>query len=305
MTDAVVLFSVVVATYNRPVSLERCLRSLAQLDYPREALEVVVVDDGGDTPLDSIVESVSDRLDVELVTQPQSGPATARNTGVAKSSGTYVAFTDDDCIPAPDWLAKLAARLTAEPNLLVGGLTINSLTRNPYATASQTLIGYLYSYYNAPPEQASFLTSNNMAFARRRFDEVGRFDTSIPRPAAEDRELCDRWLYNGLPMLYAPEAIVYHYHDLTPRRFWRQQFGYGRGAYYFHLTRAQRGETSLEIEPPAFYVNLFRYPFTQLPVPMALKVAPLLGVAQLANATGFFWERRARRKAVTAGGSSG
>ncbi len=304
MADTAVSFSVVVATHNRPASLERCLRSLAQLDYPREALEVIVVDDGSDTPLDSIVDSVSDGLDVELVTQPPSGPATARNTGVAKSSGTFVAFTDDDCTPAPDWLAKLTARLSERPDLLVGGLTINALTRNTYATASQTLIGYLYSYYNAAFDQASFLTSNNMAFARRRFDEVGGFDTSIPRPAAEDRELCDRWLYNGLPMLYASEAIVYHYHDLTPRRFWRQQFGYGRGAYYFHVTRARRGEISVKIEPPAFYVDLFRYPFMQLPARTALKVAPLLGVAQVANAAGFFWERRSRRKAGGAGDSS-
>jgi cellulose synthase/poly-beta-1,6-N-acetylglucosamine synthase-like glycosyltransferase len=304
LADTAVSFSVVVATHNRPASLERCLRSLAQLDYPREALEVIVVDDGSDTPLDSIVDSVSDGLDVELVTQPPSGPATARNTGVAKSSGTFVAFTDDDCTPAPDWLAKLTARLSERPDLLVGGLTINALTRNTYATASQTLIGYLYSYYNAAFDQASFLTSNNMAFARRRFDEVGGFDTSIPRPAAEDRELCDRWLYNGLPMLYASEAIVYHYHDLTPRRFWRQQFGYGRGAYYFHVTRARRGEISVKIEPPAFYVDLFRYPFMQLPARTALKVAPLLGVAQVANAAGFFWERRSRRKAGGAGDSS-
>ncbi len=305
MIDTAISFSVVVATHNRPASLERCLRSLAQLDYPRDALEVIVVDDGSDTPLESIVDGVSDGLDVELVTQSPAGPATARNTGVARSSGTYVAFTDDDCTPAPDWLAKLAARLTEKPDLLVGGLTINALVRNTYATASQTLIGYLYSYYNTPTDQASFLTSNNMAFSRRRFDEIGGFDTSIPRPAAEDRELCDRWLYNDLPMLYAPEAIVYHYHDLTARRFWRQQFGYGRGAYYFHLTRAQRGQTPLRIEPPAFYVNLFRYPFMQLPTGIALRVAPLLAIGQLANAVGFFWERKSRGKDDVVGGSSG
>jgi GT2 family glycosyltransferase len=301
LADATVSFSVVVATRNRPTSLEQCLRAVAQLDYPREALEVIVVDDGSDAPVDSIVEGIADSLDVELVIQAPSGPATARNTGVARSSGEYVAFTDDDCTPASDWLAKLSARFADTPDLLVGGLTINSLTRNPYATASQTLIGYLYSYYNTPPDQASFITSNNMAFSRQRFDDVGGFDTSIPRPAAEDRELCDRWLHHGFSMLYAPEAVVYHHHDLTPRRFWRQQFGYGRGAYYFHATRAMRGETSLEIEPPAFYVNLFRYPFSQLPVRNALKVAPLLGIAQLANAAGFFWERRCRRKAVAEG----
>jgi len=304
LTDATVSFSVVVATRNRPTSLERCLRALARLEYPREALQVIVVDDGSDAPLDSIVEDVAGSMDVELVTQPPSGPATARNTGVARSRGTYVAFTDDDCTPAPDWLAKLAERLADTPDLLVGGLTINSLTQNPYASASQTLIGYLYSYYNTPPDQASFITSNNMAFSRQGFGDVGGFDTSIPRPAAEDRELCDRWLHHGFPMLYASEAVVYHHHDLTARRFWRQQFGYGRGAYYFHVTRAMRGETSMEIEPLAFYVNLFRYPFAQLPVGSALKIAPLLGVAQVANAAGFFWERRARRKTVAARRSS-
>ena len=62
-------FSVIIPTYARPIMLKSCLRSLARIDYPREDFEVVVVDDGSTTPLDSIVNSFRGSLDLVLLTQ--------------------------------------------------------------------------------------------------------------------------------------------------------------------------------------------------------------------------------------------
>jgi len=276
-------FSVIVPTHNRPRQLCDCLAALARQEFPKDQFEVIVVDDGGDPP-------VAVSAGVTLLRQPHAGPAAARNTGAAHDRGRWLAFTDDDCLPAADWLTALGGRLAAQPEHLIGGAVANSLTDNPYTAASQQLVSYLFAYYNANPDRPRFFTSNNMAVAAAAFRAAGGFDVALPRAAAEDRELCDRWLHQKRPMASAPEALVRHAHPLTLRTFWRQHFNYGCGAHYFHRTRARRGGGPLRVEPWRFYADLLRYPFT-VADPRPLRQATLLFVAQAANALGFFAER--------------
>lgn len=285
------VFSVIIPTYGRPRQLMECLQSLARLDYSRDCFEVIVVDDGSEVPPQAAIAAVAAKLDVLLLRQSRAGPAAARNAAALQARGTFLAFTDDDCQPAPDWLRALARRLASNPQCMIGGRTINALPGNPYSTASQLLIDYLYSYYNADPGQARFVTSNNLAVAAERFRSIGGFDTSFPRPAAEDRELCDRWLYHGYRLMYVPEAVVHHAHTLTFRSFLRQHFTYGRGAFFFHRIRSRRGAGRLRVEPLAFYRNLLRYPSSHAGSAWALSLSVLLAAAQAANAAGFFWER--------------
>src|SRR5262245_60503957 len=109
------VFSIVIPTYERPRQLAACLQTLARLDYERERFEVIVVDDGGKTPLVNVIAPFHDRLYLTLLTRPNAGPAVARNTGAAQAKGQFLAFTDDDCRPAPDWLKCLAVRLAKDP----------------------------------------------------------------------------------------------------------------------------------------------------------------------------------------------
>jgi glycosyltransferase involved in cell wall biosynthesis len=283
-------FSIVIPTYARLRQLATCLQSLARLDYSRDRFEVIVVDDGSETPPEAVVASFCGHLDVTLLRQAHAGPAAARNTGAAQARGAFLAFTDDDCAPAPDWLQTLASRFAATPDHLIGGRTLNVLPDNPYSNASQLLVVYLYTYYNADPDQARFFTSNNLSMPADRFHAIGGFDATYTRTAAEDRELCDRWLQHGYRMTYAPEALVYHAHALTFRTFWRQHFNYGCGAFRFRQGRAQRAWGRIWLEPRAFYLNLLLYPFSQAQGRRALLLAALLGVSQVANAVGFLWE---------------
>jgi len=233
-------FSIIIPTYNRTAQLTNCLYSLTLLDYPRNCFEVIVVNDGGETKLEAIVDPFRNQINLSLITQSQAGPAAARNSGAAKTNGEFLAFTDDDCMPAPDWLQVLAAHFTEKRDCIIGGRTINLLTDNIYSTMSQLILDVVYRHYNVKPHKSRFFATNNMAMPVNLFRVIGLFETTFT--TSEDREFCDRSLYNGFQMIYAPEILVYHAHALTLGTFWRQHFNYGRGAFYFHRVRAQRGQ---------------------------------------------------------------
>ena len=284
-------FSVIVPTYNRPKQLQPCLRSLAGLDYPSGRFEVIVVDDGSSVSMESVVASISDTLNVRLVTQRNAGPATARNTGATHAKGEFLAFIDDDCSPAPDWLHALAKRVAITPDCIIGGRTVNALPGNPFSMTSQTLIDYLYAYYNADPGQARFVTSNNLAVSADRLHAIQGFDTAFGLAGGEDRALCDRWLRHGHRIVYAPEVVVFHAHALTFRTFCKQHFNYGCGAFHFHGKRDRCDRGHARLEPTGFYLDLLRYPFAKgRNRRQALLLGALLMVSQAATATGYFWQ---------------
>jgi GT2 family glycosyltransferase len=276
-------FSVVVPTRDRPVQLERCAGALAALDYPPERVEVVVVDDGSRTAPRAGVSALGDR--VRLVSQHPSGPASARNRGAAEACGAYLVFTDDDCAPAADWLSALERRLEGSPGATIAGRAVNALSANPYATASQLLVDYLYVYFNADGDRAAFLTSNNIAVAAEVFREIGGFDESFRLAGAEDRELCHRLRARGHPVVYAPEAVVHHAHPLTLRRFVGQHFRYGRGAARYRRVLGGRART----EPPGFWLGLLRAPGNGTGGRRG-RLLGLLALSQASTAAGFAYE---------------
>ncbi len=296
MLVAAPIVSVVIPTHNRPGPLRACLQALEQQDLPREQFEVVVVDDGSAAPPTSLIEAFDGRIRVSLVSQNNAGPAAARNAGAKRASGRIVAFTDDDCRPERGWVRALAACIDQDADALAGGRTVNALPDNLYATASQLLISYLYDYYNRSLGAAAFLTSNNFAMRADRFHAVGGFDERFPLAAGEDRDLCDRWLRNGMRLVYTPDAVVRHAHPLSLRGFVRQHANYGRGAFHYHQLRRERTDDPIPVEPLRFYVDLILYPIRLREERSRWRLAMLLGLSQAANAAGFFTERLRQRR---------
>src|SRR3569833_1763496 len=158
MADLHPTFSIVIPTFNRPDPLANLLTALGRLDYPTTRCQIVIVNDGG--RLDrSRLEQVECRFPLEIVSQLNAGPAAARNTGAARAEGTFLAFTDDDCAPAADWLTALARTLESDGQAGAGGKTINRLERNVYSRASQLLLDYVYEYHNPRAGRATFFAS--------------------------------------------------------------------------------------------------------------------------------------------------
>jgi GT2 family glycosyltransferase len=220
---------------------------------------------------------------MNILWQTNTGPAAARNFGARHASGDYLAFTDDDCQPEPQWLQALGSALESKTDMLVGGKTVNALTSNPYAQASQTIIDVVYAHYNSSSRNVQFFASNNMAVSAKTFDSVGGFGPKFR--TSEDRDLCDRLKAKGCTLQYVPQAVIFHAHTLSLRSYWKQHSGYGRGAWLYHSARARRGTGQFKPDW-SFYWSLLSAPFQRGPRGNAVRNFLLILIAQLANAAG-------------------
>jgi glycosyltransferase involved in cell wall biosynthesis len=262
-------WSVVVPTHNRPQSLAFCIAALLRLEPPADGFEIVVVNDGGVAPppaVRSLAENVG--VAIQFLTQPNTGPAGARNRGARAANGRWLAFTDDDCEPEPEWIRALERALAAQPGALAGGRVVNTLDTNVLSETSQKLANFVALWFDGSGGER-FFTSNNLAVARGAFLEFGGFESSFTITAAEDREFCDRWSAESRPSIAVADAVVRHSHALSVAGFLRQHYVYGRGARHFRRLRGRAGRR-VRIEP-AFYLASLRH--------AALGSSPVRGLA--------------------------
>lgn len=193
--------SVVIATRDDRDNLADCLESLAALEFDRDALEVVVVDDGS---RDGSAEMVRrDRPEVRLVAADGRGAELARNLGVDASRAEVVAFVDSDCVVPPSWLNALLARLGDDRMRVVGGPVVHrgSFWRR------LTGIADFGEFQASSLHEAATLPSCNMGLYRELFDRV-RFD---PRMAPNADTLLAAGLRRlGATLLFDPEVRVEH-----------------------------------------------------------------------------------------------
>jgi glycosyltransferase involved in cell wall biosynthesis len=208
------IVSVIIPTRNRPRAIIACLDAIGRQEFAAHAYEVIVVDDGSDDCLQLDPRRWADRFDLCVLRQENAGPAAARQRGVAEARGAILAFTDDDCLPAPGWLATLVAALELFPESMAGGSTFNGLSADVCAETSQLILDIVYEHFNADPSGAYFFASNNIAMRRSDYLASGGFDGEFASPASEDREFCDRWRLQGRPLRWVPSAQVEH---RTPR----------------------------------------------------------------------------------------
>ncbi len=295
-------FTVIVPTYNRLRALEACLEGVARQDYPRERFQVVVVNDGGQAIPEALVESFAGRFDLRVYQQANGGPAAARNTGTRYAEGVWLAFTDDDCIPEPQWLGELGKAASCNAAAVLGGAVLNGVPENDCAQATHLLFTYLYEYYHATTKkrsQAPFFTSNNLALPRALLMAQGGFDAGMRN--AEDRDICARLLGLGHALVYVPNARVLHYRPMDLDSFWRLHVSYGRGANDYHARQKERGADKIIPEPLSFYTGLVSFPARQTPRRDVMRLASLILLSQIANVYGFAQgKRRApRRQAAT------
>jgi len=230
--------SVVVCTRDRPDRLARCLDAL--LASHHRPLELLVVDNAPTS--DATARVVADRPEVRYVVELRPGLSIARNRGIAETSGTVVAFTDDDAEVHPDWLWRLAQGFDRPDVGVVTGLVLPAELDEEGQVLFERGVGGFGQGFQSTRFDRDWLYDEgkvwrmgagaSMAIRRSAFAQVGAFDERLGAGAAgcsEDSELWSRVLEHGSTGHYLPEAVVFHHHRSTVDDVRRLSRDYLRG----------------------------------------------------------------------------
>lgn len=251
--------TIVIPTRNRLASLREALSAVSA---PADAsVETIVVDDGSEDGTRAFLEEGEQAGRWRFLSSGGRGPAAARNTGLAAARAPIVAFTDDDCRAPAGWAAAWERLFSASTSDVAGagGRVVTAGATGLPARLSQAITNGLVEGLNTDPQDAVFLTSNNVAYRAAELRTVGGFDESFTGAGGEDRDLHHRLRAAGKRLLYARELVVVHYPALGWRGFLRQQVRYGRGARRYYARGARRPLSLAE------YSAAFVRAFAELP----------------------------------------
>jgi glycosyltransferase involved in cell wall biosynthesis len=230
--------SIVVCTRDRASRLPACLRAIAAIESSRP-WELIVVDNGSSDGTPAVLDEARAALALPLtvVLEPEPGITRARNRGFEAATGRIVAFTDDDCYPASNFVDQVTARFEEDEGLgFVGGAVV---LHDPEDARLATVTGT--ERLELRPGMfitAGTLLSANLAFRRSAFGAVGGFDEVFGYAnglGGGDVDLVARALAAGWRGLYDPDLVVRHHHGRKPGpevdRAVRA-YDVGRGAFY-------------------------------------------------------------------------
>ena len=248
--------SVAVCTRDRAEHLIDCLDALAALDYPRDRLDLLVVDNApGD---DSTQRLLAARPHgARYVREDRPGLNWARNRAVVEARGELLAFVDDDVIVDSNWARALAIAFEEEPDAMcITGLVVPYELDAPAQRLFEQYGGFsrgfrrMYARIDrtageraAPAHGGTgkFGTGANMAYRRRVFDAIGLFDPALDvgtvTNGGGDLEMFFRVIKEGHLLVYEPGAVVRHRHRRTYEQLRTQLANNGIG-FYSYLVRA-------------------------------------------------------------------
>lgn len=226
--------TVVIAYYEAPDALALTLAALSHQTYPSDLIEVVVVDDGSEPPLDRA--ALDPNLEIRVIHQEDRGfgLARARNNGAREAAGEILLFLDCDMIPEPGWAEAHARWHHAASDVLTLGfrrhVEIDGVT--PAAVAGAASAGGLAPLFEGLAQETPewievhmqrtreltvdeddifrVVTGGNLGVGKETFDAVGGYDESFTQWGAEDTEFGFRAYTYGALLVPEREAACWH-----------------------------------------------------------------------------------------------
>ena len=192
------LVSVIIPTHNRAPFLKEAIESVLAQSY--RPLQLIVVDDGSRDETSSLVS----RYPLLYVRGPQRGVAAARNIGIKRAAGEFVAFLDSDDLWLPTKIERQVAFFAAHPQAVavqVEEIWIRRGKRVNPRKKHQKPSGYFFDR----ALELCLVSPSGVMLRRRLFQEIGLFDPTFP--VCEDYELWLRLLAR-YPVYLIPEPLV-------------------------------------------------------------------------------------------------
>lgn len=241
------LVTVVVTAYNAERTLRKCLGSIMNLEYPRDKLEIIVVDDGSTDNSPNIVKEYP----VNYIQKNHGGYPSAMNTGIKNAHGNVNVIIDSDIIVAKDWLIKVLEEFTDSEVGIVGGYIATVKTKSFWSR----LAGYELEdrYHKIKSKYVNYLSTTCTAYRKEIFNDVGFFDEKLRRDSDEDfthRAFKARW-----KIVLRKDAVCFHEWKSSFWSYFKQQLNEARYA----LTIFRKSPDLLrgkQVHPPSLYIPL-------------------------------------------------
>lgn len=215
------LVSIVIPTFNRRHYLTRTIPSLFAQEYPKDRYEIIIVDNGSTDDTAGLVRDLQPQAPCPLryvLKDCPAGPGPARNLGVAKASGTVIAFIDSDCEASPGWLREGTALLHDTVGLVQGRTLPDPKAPWEILSRSVTIEQHNHIYECC-----------NIFYRREALEAVGGFLSIFSSESAgnresyvlggEDTDLAYRVMRSGWRPAFAAAALVFH--EVTTMPPWR------------------------------------------------------------------------------------
>ncbi len=217
--------SIIIPVRNRPAQVEECLRSLLELEYPPEKMEIIVVDDAS---TDRTPQAVA-AFPVELITLEKNSQASfCRNLAAKKAQGDILAFIDSDCLADSLWLRELVPAFK-DPSLSALGGVVDSYyldsSLDRYEQVKSSLIIGQRSRRSSANENFFYVPSCNLLVRSDVFTALHGFKEEMF--VGEDVDFCWRLQDAGHHVEFRPLGRIYHKHRNALKAFSSRRFDYG------------------------------------------------------------------------------
>ena len=219
-------YSIIVPVFNRPDEVDELLASLTGQE--EKNFEVVIVEDGSQTPCKEVCDKYADRLDLHYYSKENSGPGQSRNYGAERAKGEYLLILDSDVVLPQGYLGAVSKELEREPADAFGGPD----RAHASFTDTQKAISYsMTSFFTTGGIRGGkkkldkfYPRSFNMGIRRDTYQELGGFSRMR---FGEDIDFSIRIFKAGKRCRLFPEAWVWHKRRTDFRKFWRQVYNSG------------------------------------------------------------------------------
>jgi GT2 family glycosyltransferase len=221
--------SVVIPTVGRPI-LESCLRWLADGSHWPGCL--IIVDQGQQPAVARWLERLEEAgMNTRYVPSVQRGRSAGINRGLDHVATRFVAITDDDCFVSESWLARLSDHLQGEPDTIITG-RVELAGRDEVEFS--TVTSRHARRYERPQLRVHPFIGGNVGLAMALVARIGYFDEHPCLQSAEDSDYGYRALRLGIPIVYDPEIVLFHYHwrDAGQRAARYRDYSRSQGGFY-------------------------------------------------------------------------
>jgi len=249
--------SVIIPMRNEEEYIAQCLQSVMDQEYPKDLMEVLVVDGMSDDSSNEIVAGFTSKYSfVRLLHNPKQVTASALNRGIMESKGQIIIRIDAHCSIEADYISSSVNALERTGADNVGGFVIpigTTFVQRAIGLAMSSPFGIGSSRFRYSEKEDFVDTVSFGAYQRQVFEKIGLYDEEANY--GEDDELNYRLIKSGGKILISPRVKSQYHPRSSLSGLWRQYYNFGYGKVRT-IRKHGRPASWRHLVPPVFVISI-------------------------------------------------